>query len=50
MLNVLVTIEPVKKLDWKSHVDPSVNAYHHTKDDITGYAPYFLMLGRHVFQ
>ena len=47
LLNMMGTLEPVKKLDWKSHIGPLVHAYNCTKHDTTGYAPYFLMFGRH---
>ena len=47
LLNMLGTLEPIKKLDWKSHIGPLVHAYNCTRHDTTGYAPYFLMFGRH---
>ena len=47
LLNMMGTLEPVKKLDWKSHLGSLVHAYNCTRHDTTGYAPYFLMFGRH---
>ena len=47
LLNMMGTLEPVKKLDWKSHIGPLVHDYNCTKHDTTEYAPYFLMFGRH---
>ena len=47
LLNMMGTLEPIKKLDWKSHIGPLVHAYNCTRHDTTGYAPYFLMFGRH---
>ena len=36
LLNMLGTLEPVKKLDWKSHIGSLVHAYNCTKHDTTG--------------
>ena len=46
LLNMLGTLNPPQKLDWKSHVSSLVHAYNCTCHDTTGYSPYFLMLGR----
>ena len=47
LINMLGTLEPHQKVDWKSHVGAMVHAYNCTKHDTTGYSPYFLMFGRH---
>ena len=46
-MDMLGTLEPDKKKDWKSYVGPMVHAYNATRHDSTGYAPFFLMFGRH---
>ena len=44
---MLGTLEDKQKSDWKSYVSPLVHAYNCTKHDSTGYAPFYLMFGRH---
>ncbi|XP_070573181.1 uncharacterized protein [Ptychodera flava] len=44
---MLGTLEEHQKKDWKSYVGPLVHAYNCTTNDSTGYAPYYLMFGRH---
>jgi len=46
LLNMLGTLEPAKKHDWKAYVAPLVHAYNCTCNSSTGYSPYFLMFGR----
>jgi len=46
LLDMLGTLEPNAKLDWKSVVSPLVHAYNCTRHDTTGYSPYELMFGR----
>jgi transposase InsO family protein len=46
LLNMLGTLEPIQKTDWKSHVGPLVHAYNCTRHDTTGFSPYQLMFGR----
>ena len=46
MLNLLGTLEPDKKKDWKSYISPLVHAYNCMRQDTTGVSPYFLMFGR----
>ena len=44
---MLGTLDPDKKVDWKSHIERLVHAYNCTKNDSTGFLPYYLMFGRH---
>jgi transposase InsO family protein len=46
LLNMLGTLEPKQKQDWKSHVAPIVHAYNCTRHQSTGYSPFQLMFGR----
>lgn len=46
LLNMLGTLEPAAKLDWKSAVAPLVHAYNCTRHDSTHFSPYELMFGR----
>ena len=46
LLSMLGTLDPARKHDWKSEVSPLVHAYNCTKQETTGFAPYFLMFGR----
>ena len=47
LLNMLGTLDPDRKCDWKSHIGSLVHAYNCTKHDSTGFSPYLLMFGRH---
>ena len=47
LLNMLRTLEPDQKEDWKTHVGRLTHAYNCTPHCVTGYSPYFLMHGRH---
>ena len=47
LLNMLGTMDPDQKHDWKSHINALVHAYNCTKHSSTQHTPYFLMFGRH---
>ena len=47
-LNMLGSLDPKRKTDLKSKVGSLVHAYNCKKHDSTGFAPYFLMFGRHT--
>ena len=47
LLQMLGTLEPPLKSDWKSYVSPLVHAYNATRHDSTEFSPFFLMFGRH---
>ena len=46
LLNMLGTLEPSQKADWKSEVGALVHSYNCTRHDSTGFSPYLLMFGR----
>jgi hypothetical protein len=48
LLSMLGTLDPRKKADWKEHVEAVTHAYNNTRHESTGYAPFFLMFGRHA--
>ena len=47
LLNMLGTLSDNKKSDWKSHVSTMTHAYNAAEHESTGYAPFYLMFGRH---
>lgn len=47
LLGMLGTLEPDKKAHWHNYVAPLVHAHNCTRPESTGYAPYFLIFGRH---
>ena len=46
LLNMLGTLTPEQKKDWKSHVPALVHAYNCTRNTATGFSSYFLLFGR----
>ena len=46
LLNMLGTLNPDEKPDWKAHISPLVHAYNATRHDSTARSPFFLMFGR----
>ena len=46
LLNMLGTLTPTDKLNWKKHISNLTHAYNCTRHDSTGYSPFFLMFGR----
>ena len=47
LMNMLGTLDPSEKLNWKDHLETMTHAYNATVHDSTGYTPYYLMFGRH---
>ena len=46
LLNMLGTLTPEQKKDWKSHVSAMAYAYNCTRNAVTGFSPYYLLFGR----
>ncbi len=46
LLSMLGTLNPVEKSRWSQHINCLVHAYNCTKNDATGYSPYYLLFGR----
>lgn len=46
LLSMLGTLNPKQKQSWSQHVSLLVHAYNCTRNDATGYSPYYLMFGR----
>ena len=44
LLNMLKTLTPEQKKDWKSHVPTLVHVYNCTRNAATGFSPYYLLL------
>ena len=47
LINLLGTLDPEQKADWKSHIESLTHAYNCTRHESTGHTPFFLMFGRH---
>lgn len=46
LLNMLGTLHPAQKTNWKKYLSPLVQAYNSTRHESTGQSPYRLMFGR----
>ena len=46
LLNMLGTLTPGQKKDWKSHVPALLHAYNCTRNAATGFSPYYLLFRR----
>ncbi|KAL6485589.1 hypothetical protein MHYP_G00049810 [Metynnis hypsauchen] len=46
LLSMLGTLRDTNKRQWSRHVSQLVHAYNSTKNDATGYSPYYIMFGR----
>ena len=46
LLDMLGTLEPDRKKNWKAYDGPLVHSYNCTRHESTGVSPYFIMFGR----
>lgn len=46
LLSMLGTLDPAQKNRWSQHISQLVHAYNCTKNESTGYSPYYLLFGR----
>ena len=47
LLDMLGTLDPAQKADWKKNVSVLTHSYNATRHESTGYTPFYLMYGRH---
>lgn len=47
LLAMLRTLPESQKSHWKNHVNKVVHAYNSTRNDATGFSPFYLLFGRH---
>ena len=47
LCDMLGTLDPTAKTDWKTHVGSLVHAYNCTQPESIGYIPYYLIFSRH---
>jgi transposase InsO family protein len=47
LLEMLGSLEPDQKKDWKSYIAPLVHAYNCTRHESTSYSPFFQMFNCH---
>ena len=48
LLSMLRTLPDAYKSRWNEHINKVVHAYNSTRNDATGYSPFFLLFGRHA--
>jgi hypothetical protein len=46
IMDMLGTLQPTQKSNWKAYVSSLVHAYNSTRHESTGQSPYLLMFGR----
>lgn len=46
LLSMLGTLNPAQKSRWSQNISHVVHAYNCTKNEVTGYSPYYLLFGR----
>ena len=46
LMNILGTLKPEQKVDWRKYLGPMVHMYNATRHTSTGMSPFFLMFGR----
>ena len=46
LISMIGTLKPQEKSNWREYVKPLVFAYNATRNEATGFSPYYLMFGR----
>ncbi len=46
LLSMLGTLDPAQTSKWSQHITQLVHAYNCTKNEVTGYSPYYLLFGQ----